>query len=269
MPQTFFILLAGGIMLAAAISSPRQVTLTWLRLGGLIALSVLGVGIYFRLRPDAEPAGSVLMLRVQTGLIVATAVAVLGQLAFVQVAWGTTQRVFACAAVACAVLAGANLLHVLMEAQGTAVRLRPKALSIGLQALACAGIAALPGLSLMDMLLGHAYLTASRMSIDPFRRLNISLGVAMTVRAASSVPLVLLLQHWQPMEMLWGMQGLLILTRWLVGLAVPGLFVYMAHDCIKRRSTQSATGILYVAVVLILIGEIMALHLVRSTGLPF
>jgi hypothetical protein len=69
--------------------------------------------------------------------------------------------------------------------------------------------------------------------------------------------------------MLWGAFGVYMLTRWLVGLAVPAVFVYMAHDCIKRRATQSATGILYVAGVLIFIGEILALHLVRETGLPF
>jgi hypothetical protein len=68
---------------------------------------------------------------------------------------------------------------------------------------------------------------------------------------------------------IWLRDGLFILTRWLVGLMVPAVFVYMAHDCIKRRSTQSATGILYVAGVLIFIGEIVALYLVRSNGLPF
>jgi hypothetical protein len=62
---------------------------------------------------------------------------------------------------------------------------------------------------------------------------------------------------------------LLVGTRWLVGLLVPAVFVYMAHDCIRRRSTQSATGILYVAGVLILIGELVALYLTRETGLPF
>ena len=60
-----------------------------------------------------------------------------------------------------------------------------------------------------------------------------------------------------------------MLTRWLVGLAIPAVFVYMTHDCIKRRATQSATGILYVAAVLVFIGEIIATYLVRMTGLPF
>jgi hypothetical protein len=69
--------------------------------------------------------------------------------------------------------------------------------------------------------------------------------------------------------MFWGRDGLYVVTRWLVGFLVPTMFVYMVHDCIKRRATQSATGILYVAGVLIFIGEIVALQLVRDTGLPF
>jgi hypothetical protein len=60
-----------------------------------------------------------------------------------------------------------------------------------------------------------------------------------------------------------------MLTRWAVGLGVPAAFIYMAHDCIRRRSTQAATGILYVTGVLVFIGEIVALYLLRETGLPF
>jgi hypothetical protein len=118
------------------------------------------------------------------------------------------------------------------------------------------------------MLLGHAYLTASRMTMAPFRRLNLALATALARRVVVSVGLVLYLQRSHPVELLWGRYGLFMLTRWLVGLAVPAVFVYMAHDCIRRRANQSATGILYVAGVLVFIGEIVALHLVRETGLP-
>ena len=68
--------------------------------------------------------------------------------------------------------------------------------------------------------------------------------------------------------MLWGAHGLIIATRWFVGLLVPLIFIYMAHDCIRRRATQSATGILYVCGVLVFIGEICGLNLLRETGLP-
>jgi hypothetical protein len=269
MPETFLILLAGGVMLAAAVSNPRQVTLAWLRLAGIIALALAGLGLFFYFRGDAGVVGSAIVRRVQVGLFIATTVATLAQLGFVQVAWRGTQRAFAWAAFVLAVLAGSHVLHEMMTHAGTAVAFPPKGLSMGLQTLACAGVAAVTGLALMDMLLGHAYLTASKMTIAPFRRLNLTLAGVLVARAVLAVPVALALHQWRPVELLWGAHGLLILTRWLVGLAVPAVFVYMAHDCINRRSTQSATGILYVAGVLVFIGELIALFLVRSTGLPF
>ena len=96
MAETFLILLSGGVMLAAAVPQPRGVELRWLRLAGIIALAMLGLSAYFyvtRTPPAIEvPA---LYRRIQVGLIIATAAAVLAQLAFVQVAWRATQRVFA------------------------------------------------------------------------------------------------------------------------------------------------------------------------------
>ena len=45
-------------------------------------------------------------------------------------------------------------------------------------------------------------------------------------------------------------------VRWLVGFAGPLLLGWMAWRCAGIRSTQSATGILYVVVVLVFIGEL-------------
>jgi hypothetical protein len=99
--------------------------------------------------------------------------------------------------------------------------------------------------------------------------LNRSLALVAVLRLISAALGVYALNSIHPVRMLWGIHGLLMLTRWLVGLAVPFAFIYMAHDCIQRRATQSATGILYVCGVLIFIGEMIALPLVRDTGLPF
>ena len=269
MPQTFLILLAGGVMLAAAVSNPKEVPLLWLRLAGIIALTMCSLAGAFYAFDTRDTANTSLILhRVQVGLFIATGLLVLAQLGFVQVAWRRAQRIFAALAFVVAVLAGCNVLHEMMAAQGTAVRFPPKVLSMGLQTLACAGVAAMTGLALMDMLLGHAYLTASQMTMRPFARLNLALAIAVILRALCAVGLVLALHSWRPIEMLWGAYGLMMIVRWLVGLVVPAVFVYMAHDCIKRRSTQSATGILFVALVLVLIGEIISLNLVRDTGLP-
>jgi hypothetical protein len=121
----------------------------------------------------------------------------------------------------------------------------------------------------MDMLLGHAYLTASKMTLRPFKRLNNTLGIVILVRTAIAIPGVLWLNSRFPIYLFWDVFGLFTITRWLVGLVVPGVFILMARDCIGRRATQSATGILYVAGVLIFVGELLALYLLRETGLPF
>lgn len=94
------------------------------------------------------------------------------------------------------------------------------------------------------------------------------LAIPRIARTIISVAGLHVLHNWRPVYMLWGLYGLLIGTRWFVGILVPALFVWMAGDCIHRRSTQSATGILYVAGVLIFIGEIVALYLTRETGMP-
>jgi hypothetical protein len=269
MTETFLVLLAAGVMLAAAISDPKQVTLQWLRLCGIIAVALVALAAFFFLRRDLVPGVTDRYRRVEIGQIIATAILVLGQLAFVQIARPRIGRWFAAAAFLVGVMAGCAVVHELMVARGTAVAFPSKSLSIALQTIACAGVAAMCGLVLMDMLLGHAYLTASRMLIWPFRRLNLALAVAMLGRAAVAIGLTWSMNAWHPVDRLWGMYGLIILTRYLVGLGVAGVFVYMAHDCINRRSTQSATGILYVAGLLVFIGEISALYLLRETGLPF
>lgn len=281
MTETFLILLAAGVMLAAAVSKAQAygqqeerrehdgVTLQWLRLAGIIALALAALGLFFFLRREIPAESTDFFHRTQLGLLVAFIVVVLGHLAFVQIAWRGVQRTIAFLAVAVGVLSGSGLLHELMLPRGTAVAFPPKMLSMALQTIACIGVASMTGLALMDMLLGHAYLTASRMTMDPFRRLNNALAVATVLRILVAVGVVLFVNAMRPVDRLWGIHGLFIATRYFVGFLIPAIFIYMAHDCIKRRSTQSATGILYVAGVLIFIGEIVALYLVRETGLPF
>jgi hypothetical protein len=255
MPETFLILLAGGIMLAAAISNPNDVTLLWLRLAGIIALALSALSVFFFFRRDEGRSA------IQLAWYGAALAMVLGQLAFVQVAWRRTQRVLASGAFLAAVGVGVLIIPRAFRASGVAVDLSV--------VLAAGGVAAMTGIVLMDMLLGHAYLTASQMTMKPFARLNGALALAAGVRLVVATVGVYVVNRIHPVSMLWAVQGLFMLTRWLVGLGLPFVFIYMAHDCIRRRATQSATGILYVCGILVFIGEMIALPLVRDTGLPF
>src|SRR5882762_10423337 len=53
MTESFLVLLAGGVMTAAFISDPREVTVNWLRLAGIIALAMTALSAYFYSRRDA------------------------------------------------------------------------------------------------------------------------------------------------------------------------------------------------------------------------
>jgi hypothetical protein len=254
MPESFLILLAAGVMVACAVSDPHAVILRWLRLGGIIALSMSALAIFFVARRDVLAPRAFIWPAI-------TAAMILGQLAFVQVARRQAQRIFCFSAGIAGVVAGVVLLRSVLDPRAAGAS--PALLAIG-----CTLTAAAAGLALMDMLLGHAYLNAAEMTMAPFVQLNLALGSTLALRAAASTVIAPVLQARHPLEMFWNLFGLYIGTRWLVGLLVPGVFVWMSHDCIKRRATQSATGILYVAAVLVFVGEMIGLYLMSQTGLP-
>src|SRR5438132_428772 len=173
MPESFLILLAAGIMLAAAVSDPQQVTLHWLRLCGILALATAALSMFFLFR-QTEPVPAAMW--VADACVFA---AILAQLAFAQTARRRAQQLFAWLAFFFAVKIGAD--------QIPAPRLAAYASALG--------VAAMCGLALMDMLLGHAYLTASKMTIAPFLRLNASLAGTLVWRTILSVGLSMLILH--------------------------------------------------------------------------
>ncbi|MFO0808307.1 MAG: hypothetical protein U0746_06765 [Gemmataceae bacterium] len=127
--------------------------------------------------------------------------------------------------------------------------------------------AALLGTTLTAMLVGHSYLIAPGLSLRP---LMLSLGASATALAVRVAVVAGGLTCWTADSGAYTLNdvGLWLPVRWLVGFAAPLGFVWMAYSAAKIRSTQSATGILYVAVVCIFLGELMSLLLTRQTGLP-
>jgi hypothetical protein len=121
------------------------------------------------------------------------------------------------------------------------------------------------GGAMTGMLLGHWYLTAPTMSIEPLSALNRWFGVAVILRMVVSIIALAwgydLLQsstHW-----LW------LSLRWLAGIMGPLLLVVMVAKILKYKNTQSATGVLFVGVILTFIGELSATLLARELGFPF
>ncbi len=116
------------------------------------------------------------------------------------------------------------------------------------------------GLITTAMLLGHWYLNTPTMKLAPLRRLIVLLAVAVLVRAIISGS-----GTWLEMTHHATRQGSALHTwlvfvglRWLAGIVgVLGL-TWLTWQTLKIPNTQSATGILYAAVVLALIGELVS-----------
>lgn len=112
------------------------------------------------------------------------------------------------------------------------------------------------GSVLTAMLLGHWYLNTPSMQLAPLRRLLRLLLVAVVLRmlvAGSS--LLLELAEVEP----WGLRTwALISFRWLAGLIGTLIFSLMTWQTLKVPNTQSATGILYAAVILTFLGELVS-----------
>ena len=121
-------------------------------------------------------------------------------------------------------------------------------------ALADLTSAALLGAALTAMLMGHSYLIAPSMSLRPLLVLIAALAVSVAARMA--VDGVGFWTAGRAMGSLDNETMLLLLVRWAVGFAgVLGL-TWMAWRTARIRSTQSATGILYVVVIFCFLGEL-------------
>jgi protein NrfD len=62
--------------------------------------------------------------------------------------------------------------------------------------------------------------------------------------------------------------GIFFWQRVLFGLGAPALLSYMTWETAKIRSTQSATGILYVDFFTVVVGEVLAKYLFLATRVP-
>lgn len=116
------------------------------------------------------------------------------------------------------------------------------------------------------MLMGHSYLIAPSMTIVPLLQLLAAVGISVILRiglacvglwgwtsGSSAGTLETELLVWLP-------------VRWVLGLIAPLVLGWMAWETARIRSTQSATGILYVVVIVCFLGELTSMLLLEKTG---
>jgi hypothetical protein len=145
-----------------------------------------------------------------------------------------------------AALLGIAYLVAAVMAYHAAVRPAHVAWSI---AGALASIALLGSVNLA-MLLGHWYLVVRGMSIDPLKRLTIATLVAACAKLALVLVVVLVARPAIVGDIFFWMR-----SGW--GLLGPLFLFPMVWGTVKIRSTMAATGILYVDVVAVIIGEVL------------
>jgi hypothetical protein len=122
------------------------------------------------------------------------------------------------------------------------------------------------GMTMAAMLLGHWFLNSPTMELVPLRRLIIAMGAAVALQAiVSALGLWGEFTYANSLSTQW---LLFVLLRWLFGIIGVGVLAWMAWQTLKIPNTQSATGILYVAVIGTFVGETMALLLSAESLFP-
>jgi hypothetical protein len=134
--------------------------------------------------------------------------------------------------------------------------------------------AALLGTVMVAMLLGHWYLVRSRLAVEHLVRYAKLLGGVVGLRAALLLTGLLLAGAAAPQgaaEYLRAVtldRGFFFWQRVFFGILGPAVFAFMVHETARIRSTQSATGILYIAVIFVLYGELLARFLTVAGSGP-
>lgn len=124
------------------------------------------------------------------------------------------------------------------------------------------------GAAISAMLMGHSYLIAPAMSLSPLYRLLGVLAVALALRVGLACLGLLWWTRLPASGTLEQETTLWLAGRWILGLLFPIGLTWMAWETARIRSTQSATGILYVVTILVFLGELLSLLLAEKFGFP-
>jgi hypothetical protein len=127
----------------------------------------------------------------------------------------------------------------------------------------------------IGMLIGHWYLIDTGQSLEPFIRIYKFFVLALIVQCAffALAPLALYVlgtaQSHLAMEQLWERHATLLVTRVTVGQGAPLILSWMIWRTLLIPHTMAATGLFYIALLGVFVGEILGRQLLALTALPF
>jgi len=240
-----------GTALAMAFTPARLVTSGFYRvhLWVLMGLNTFAALAAFSARND--PGGYWLL-----GLVIATATVCY----FAAVVWLYEQR--AIGVVLLLIVAGLSLACGGLGMTEQLSTASPTSAILLWGDLATSGL--LMGAVLTAMFLGHWYLNTPTMQLGPLRRLIVLILVALVLRAVFSFTGWVLTPS-DTLNLAW--RSFLTL-RWLAGIVGVLLLAVMTWQTLKIPNTQSATGILYAAVIIVFIGELTSQLLSVESPFP-
>lgn len=132
--------------------------------------------------------------------------------------------------------------------------------------------AGLLGSVTLSMILGHYYLNYPKLSITPLRRYNAALLLAAFCRAllfgvGLIVASIVEIPTDDPNRGFFMETATILIPRVTFGIVGPCILAYLSWETVKIKSTQSATGILYAAMVMVAIGELTGAWFLVTEGL--
>ncbi len=162
-----------------------------------------------------------------------------------------------------------------LVAQGLAAAAVEAGPSAALTIASFVSSAALLGGTCTAMILGHWYLVLPSMDVSLLQSI-VRFHIGSTVLRIAVVAGVLwaALAMWESpsgagyASYVWSLDGVFLWQRVLFGLLGPLVLAYLTWETAKIRSTQSATGILYVDFFTVIVGEVLAKYLLVSTRVP-
>ena len=127
----------------------------------------------------------------------------------------------------------------------------------------------------VGMLIGHWYLIDTGQSLEPFLRIYKCFVITLILQCVffALAPLALYLlgsaQSFAGMERLWQRHSTLLVTRVIVGQVAPLILSWMIRSTLLIPHTMAATGLFYIALLGVFVGEILGRQILALTSLPF
>jgi hypothetical protein len=262
----------GGIVLLAAISR-EQLGLSFFKLNGLIFFFLMGIAIVGVPVPDhlAAPSFSAKFLIAWfaswPGLTITFALGYSVCLfAYVVTFWikkdtHAVRWLYAAALIGVAMILTSALSYAARIASPAMAPLIP--LNFLLSALVL-------GSALLGMLLGHRYLTNPHLPMHHLNRLSWTFLIAIGLQGAMTVVNLVVWSDGPSVAAALRLEtflGLFFWIRLVIGIVVPLVLAAMILNSIRYRANMSATGLLYIAVIMVMAGEAFSRYLLLTNAI--